>query len=75
MDERTAPHSLEFANLAQSSFVWKYSFLYGVWVGRSIASRSNLWGTRLAFRSIAEAEATWLGEIDVLDEEQLNVVI
>jgi hypothetical protein len=30
---------------------------------------------RLTFESIAEAEATRLGDIDVLEEEQLNVVI
>ena len=30
---------------------------------------------RLTFKCIIEVEATWLEEIDVLEEEHLNVVI
>ena len=30
---------------------------------------------RLSFKSIAEAEATWLEKIDVLEEQHLNVAI
>jgi hypothetical protein len=30
---------------------------------------------RLIFENIAEAEATWLEDVDVLEEERLNAVI
>jgi hypothetical protein len=30
---------------------------------------------RLTFENIVEAEATWLEEVDVLEEERLNAVI
>jgi hypothetical protein len=75
MDQGTAICSLEPANPAEPSFTQKHPILHGVWIGGSATSRSDFGATRLTFESIAEAEATRLEDIDVLEEERLNVVI
>jgi hypothetical protein len=75
MNQGTTICSLEPANPAESSFTWKHPILHGVWIGGSVTSRSDLWSTQINIRSIAEAEATRLEDIDVLEEERQNVVI
>jgi hypothetical protein len=47
MDQGAALCSLEFAKPAQPSLARKYSFLYGVRIGDSVASRLGLRGTQI----------------------------
>jgi hypothetical protein len=62
-------------NPAKSGLAWKHPILHGIWIGGSIASRFDFGAPRLTFKSIAEAEATRLEDVDILEEERLNVVI
>jgi hypothetical protein len=66
MDQRTAIRGLEHANSTQSSSEWKYPILHGLWVGSSALAD---------LRSLADAEATRLEDINVLEEERLDTVI
>jgi hypothetical protein len=66
---------LEPKNTTQSSFAWKHPLLHGLWFGGSATSDLRFGAPRLVFESIAEAEATRLEDIDVLEEERLNIVI
>jgi hypothetical protein len=47
MDQETTLCGLELANSAQLILTWNYTFLYGVWIRGSIASRLGLRGTHI----------------------------
>jgi hypothetical protein len=73
VDQRTIICSLEPANPTKPSHAWKHPVLHGIRI--SVASGLIFGAPRLTFESIAEAEATRLEDVDILEEERLNVVI
>jgi hypothetical protein len=75
VDQRVAVCDLEPKNSTQPSFAWKHSFLYGLWFGGSATADLKFGAPRLIFENIAEAEATRLEDVDILEEERLNTVI
>jgi hypothetical protein len=77
MDKGTTICSLEPANPAEPSFTWNTPF-FMVYGSEAMLPADLIFGApRLTFKSIAkaEAEATRLEDIDILEEERLNVVI
>jgi hypothetical protein len=75
MDPRTAIRGLESKNSTQSGSAWKYP-IFMVYGSGAVLPADLIFGVpRLTFESIAEAEATRLEDIDVLEEERLNIVI
>jgi hypothetical protein len=69
VDQGTTICGLEPANLAKSSSTWKHPF-FMVYGSEAVLPVDLIFGApRLTFESIAEAEATRLEDIDVLEEE------
>jgi transposase InsO family protein len=76
MDQRTAICGLEPTNSTQSSSAWKYTLFFMVYGSGAVLPADLIFEVRrLTFENIAEAEATRLEDIDVLEEERLNTVI
>jgi hypothetical protein len=75
VDQRTIICSLEPANPTKLGLAWKHLVLHGIRIRSSVASGLIFGAPKLTFESIAEAEATRLEDVDILEEERLNVVI
>jgi hypothetical protein len=75
MDQRNTIYSLELANPTKLGLAWKHPIVHGIWIGSNTAADSIFGAPRITFESIAEAEATRLKYVDILEEERLDVVI
>jgi hypothetical protein len=74
VDQRIAIYSLEPTNLADRALHENTPFM--VYGSEAVLPADLIFGApRLTFESIAEAEATRLEDIDVLEEGRLNMVI
>jgi hypothetical protein len=72
VDQGTVVCTLKSANPAQPSLTWEYS-IFMVYRSDAVLPADLAFGApRLTFENIAEAEATRLKEIDVIEEERLS---